>query len=100
TYDDADRTITTTSDLNTNADGLLVNKLLYDRMGRTIETRQYEGGGNYISIKTQYDVLGRAYKTSNPFRPLQPESEWWTTTAFDALGRVVSVTTPDNAVVV
>jgi RHS repeat-associated protein len=96
--DDADRTITITSDLNTNSDGLVINKLLYDQMGRTIETRQYEGGGNYISTKTQYDVLGRAYKNSNPFRPLQSESELWTTTAFDALGRVVSVTTPDSAV--
>jgi RHS repeat-associated protein len=97
-YDDTNRTITTTSDLNTNTDGLLIKKLLYDQMGRTIETRQYEGGGNYISIKTQYDVLGRGYKTSNPFRPLQSESELWTTTAFDALGRVVSITTPDSAV--
>jgi RHS repeat-associated protein len=96
--DDADRTITVTSDLNTNTDGLLINKLLYDQMGRTIETRQYEGGGNYISTKTQYDVLGRPYKSSNPFRPLQSESELWTTTTFDVLGRVVSVTTPDSAV--
>ena len=97
-YDDTNRVITTTSDLNSTADGLLISKLLYDQMGRTIETRRYEGSGNYISIKTQYDVLGRAYKISNPFRPLQSESELWTTTAFDALGRVVSVTTPDSAV--
>jgi YD repeat-containing protein len=96
-YDDTNRTITTTSDLNTNNDGLLIGKLLYDQMGRTIETRQYEGGGNFISVKTQYDTLGRAYKTSNPFRP--SESELWTTSAFDALGRIISVTAPDSAVV-
>jgi RHS repeat-associated protein len=98
-YDDTNRLITTTSDLNTNNDGLLISKLLYDQMGRTIEARQYEGGGNYIAVKTQYDVLGRAYKTSNPFRPWQSESELWTTSAFDALGRIVTVTTPDSAVV-
>ena len=97
--DDSDRTISTTSDLNTNTDGLLIGKLIYDQMGRTIETRQYEGGGNYISTKTEYDVLGRAYRTSNPFRPLQSEPEEWTTTAFDALGRVISFTTPDTAVI-
>ncbi|HEX6045429.1 MAG TPA: RHS repeat-associated core domain-containing protein, partial [Pyrinomonadaceae bacterium] len=98
-YDDANRTITTTSDLHANTDGVLVTKLLYDQMGRTIETRQYEGGGNYISVQTQYDALGRAYKSSNPFRPWQSESAVWTTQAFDALGRVVSVTTPDSAAV-
>lgn len=98
-YDDANHIITTASDLDTNGDGLLIGKLLYDQMGRTIETRQYEGGANYISIKTQYDKLGRAYKTSNPFRPSQSEPELWTTSTFDALGRVLSVTTPDNAAV-
>src|SRR6185369_6966670 len=50
-------------------------------------------------IKTQYDVLGRAYKTSNPFRPLQSEPELWTTSTFDPLGRVSTVTTPDSAIV-
>jgi YD repeat-containing protein len=99
TYDDTYRVITTTSDLNTNNDGLLISKLLYDLMGRTVETKQYEGSGNYISIKTQYDAQGRPYKTSNPFRPWQSESELWTTKGFDAIGRVTTVTTPDSAVV-
>jgi RHS repeat-associated protein len=98
-YDDTARTITTTSDLNSNFDGALVSKTLYDGLGRTTETRQYEGGTNYIATQQQYDALGRASKTSNPFRPWQSESPVWTTTGFDALGRVISVTTPDNAVV-
>jgi RHS repeat-associated protein len=98
-YDDAGRIITTSSDLNTSADGALVSKVLYDGLGRTTETRTYEGGTNYIAVQTQYDVLGRAYKTSNPFRPWQSESALWTTTGFDALGRGISVTTPDSAVV-
>jgi RHS repeat-associated protein len=100
-YDDANRTVTTTSDLTSNTDGLLVTKGLYDGLGRTTESRQYEGSSHYIAVQTQYDALGRAYKVSNPFRPLTPDSETavWTTSAFDALGRVVSVTTPDSAVV-
>ena len=42
--------------------------------------------------------MGRVFKTSNPFRPWQSESAVWTTPGFDALGRVISVTTPENAV--
>ena len=71
----------------------------YDGFGRTTEARQYEGGTNYIAGQTQYDALGRAYKISNPFRPWQSESAIWTTTAFDALSRGTSITTPDSAVV-
>jgi len=96
-YDDIGRVITTTGDLDT--DGRqLISKLLYDQMGRTIETRRYEGGGNYIVVQTQYDVLGRANNISNPFRPLS-ETAIWTTSEFDALGRLKKVTTPDGATV-
>ena len=98
-YDDDNRVITTSSDRDTNNDNLLVSKVLYDRLGRTIESRQYEGGSNYIAIQTQYDALGRTFKMSNPFRPWQGESPEWTTQAFDSLGRVISVTTPDSAAV-
>ncbi|HEV8431327.1 MAG TPA: RHS repeat-associated core domain-containing protein [Pyrinomonadaceae bacterium] len=95
-YDDANRTVTTASDLSSNTDGALVNKTIYDALGRTSETRQYEGGSNYIAVQTQYDAMGRAYRVSNPFRP-QSESAVWTTSVFDALGRVTSVSTPDSA---
>lgn len=98
-YDDVNRVITTTSDLYSFNDNVLTSKMIYDGLGRTTETRQYEGGSNYIATQTQYDALGRPFKTSNPFRPWQSQTTVWTTQSFDALGRVVSVTTPDNAVV-
>jgi len=98
-YDDANHVITTTGDQNSYNDNVLKSQLIYDGLGRTIETRQYEGGTNYIAVRRQYDSMGRVYKTSNPFRPWQSETAVWTTSAFDALGRVVSVTTPDSAVV-
>ncbi|HEY3103764.1 MAG TPA: BPSL0067 family protein, partial [Pyrinomonadaceae bacterium] len=98
-YDDANRLVTSTSDRDSFGDNLLVSKVLYDKLGRTTETRQYEGGTNYIAAQTQYDALGRAYRKSNPFRPWLSETAVWTTSAFDALGRVISVTTPDSAVV-
>jgi len=98
-YDNANHIITTSSDRDVYNDNVLVGKVVYDQMGRTIEARQYEGGDNYIVTETQYDALNRPYKTSNPYRRWQSETAVWTTQAFDALGRVISVTTPDNAVV-
>jgi RHS repeat-associated protein len=96
-YDDANRTVTGKSDLTNFNDSILKAKTLTDAMGRTIEARTYESDTNYIAVQTQYDSMGRAYKVSNPFRP--GETIYWTTTAFDALGRVASATTPDGAVV-
>ena len=98
-YDDQTRVITTFEDLHLLNDNYLVGQILYDGLGRTTESRQYEAGSNYIATQTQYDELGRARKTSNPFRPWQGQTPVWTTQAFDALGRVISVTSPDNAVV-
>ena len=96
-YNDNARTITATSDLNSFEDNALKTMSLFDGLGRAIEARTYEGGTNYIVTQTQYDILGRPFKTSNPYR-WQSEDVAWTTTTFDALGRVTSVTTPDNAV--
>ena len=98
-YDDTLRSVTVSSDRDAVDDNLLVSKVEYDQLGRTIAKRQYEGNGNYIVTKTEYDALGRPYKNSNPFRPWQRETAAWTMQQFDALGRVITVTTPDNAVV-
>ena len=98
-YDDPNRTVTSTSDRDNNADNGLVGKVVYDGFGRSKETRQYEGGTNFILTEQRYDALGRNSQTSNPYRPYLGESAVWTTTAYDALNRVTSVTTPDNAVV-
>ncbi len=50
---------------------------------------------------TQFDALGRTWKVSNPFRLTAPDGtpgSWeWTTTDYDALSRVIKVTTPDGA---
>jgi RHS repeat-associated protein len=98
-YDDPNRIVTTTGDLNTLGDNVLTSKAVYDPLGRLMETRQYEGGTNYTVTQTQYDALGRAFKASNPFRPWQSQTAVWTTQAFDDLGRIITVTAPDNAVV-
>ena len=98
-YDESNHRIIVTSDSKSFNDNLLKVESYYDKMGRTTETRQYETSSNYIVTLQQYDSLGRAYKSSNPFRPYLNEQPQWTTTSFDDLGRVVQVTTPDNAVV-
>jgi YD repeat-containing protein len=78
-------------------DNVLVSSSIYDGLGRTIESRKYEDGSNFIASRIEYDGAGRGHKTSNPFR--QNETVVWTTQGFDALGRVTSVTTPDYSVV-
>lgn len=82
--------------------------------GRYIETYQYFDGlgrgnrsllnesGTYATTDTQYDNMGRVWRSSNPYRitnltdGVNP-SGLWTTSAYDALGRVLTVTTPDGA---
>jgi RHS repeat-associated protein len=98
-YDDTARTITATSDLYTFNDNLLKTVTIHDGLGRKTETQTFEGGTNYITTQQQYDSMGRIFKISNPFRPWKSEAPVWTTTTFDALSRVLTVTTPDNAVV-
>jgi len=96
-YNDTARTLTVTTDLNLFNDNTLKTMVVFDGLGRATETRAYESATNYIATKTEYDALGRPFKTSNPFRPWLSETAAWTTQAFDALGRVISVTSPDSA---
>jgi RHS repeat-associated protein len=96
-YEDNARTVTVLSDLNSEGDGLIKTQVLSDMMGRVIENRQFETATTFIAVRKTYDIPNRVSKTSNPFRA--GETVNWTTTVTDLLGRVVSVTTPDNAVV-
>jgi len=78
----------------------------FDNLGRPVRSFLNEGGSpvKFITSDTQYDALGRMWRVSNPYRtngsndPVNPSGNW-TTTLYDALGRVKMVTTPDSAVV-
>lgn len=94
-YQDASHKIATYKDQTTFNDQVLRSESTYDGLGRTTDTRLYEGA-NYILVQKQYDALGRAFKTSNPYRP-QSEVAIWTITTYDSLGRVTRITTPDTA---
>jgi RHS repeat-associated protein len=94
-YDDVNRVVTTTSDLSSFNDNLLKSETLFDGLGRSTETRSYENSTDFIAVRAEYDALGRSYRSTNHFRT--GETIYWTTNAYDALGRVLTVTTPDGA---
>lgn len=95
-YDDANRIETTMKDRTAYGDNLRKTQVIFDGLGRHIETKVYENATDYISTKK--NSFGLMTRESNPYRPLQGENLLWTTTLYDALGRAVSITTPDNAV--
>lgn len=70
-------------------------KSIFDSQGR-VSTAQFLDGSStlYSASDTQYDSLGRPYKTSNPYTS---SVAYWTETDFDALGRVTKTTLPDNS---
>lgn len=108
TYDDANRVVTVTSDLINFNDNALKSQTIYDKLGRPIESRQYENGTQYIAVKQipfvrlqdpDTGVWTSASQSSNPYRPYLSEQPVWTTGFFDSLGRSIKVQTPDNAIV-
>jgi len=71
------------------------NRIL-DSQGRTVTAQLLDGSSHlYSATDTQYDVFGRAYKTSNPYTS---SPSYWTQLAFDVLGRTTSTTLPDTSV--
>ena len=73
----------------------------FDRSGRSVRSFVNEGP-TYLTSDTQYDNLGRLLRVSNPYRtsaftdPVNP-SDLWTTSSYDALSRVITVTVPSGA---
>jgi RHS repeat-associated protein len=107
-YDDVNRIVTTTSDLNSFSDqNPRKSQALYDGLGRVTETRTYENSTQYITVRSVPFVMQQdpdtngwvaASQSSNPFRSYNNEQAVWTTKFFDALGRTTKVRTPDNAI--
>jgi len=92
-YDDDAHTITTTSDIADFNDNLQKVVLIYDGLGRTIETRTYENATDFITAKQEYDALGRIKKTFNPYRTTSDSTYGWTQTTYDALSRIRTIQT-------
>ncbi len=75
----------------------------YDGLGRSNRTFLFVGGSSFITQDTQFDNMGRQWRVSNTYfsngsaSAVNPSGQW-TTTTYDGLGRVKTVTSPDNAV--
>jgi RHS repeat-associated protein len=77
----------------------------FDKLGRPTRTFAYDGTAStpWVVTDNYYDAMGRVSKISNPYRVSTPDSavpvicSVCTTTTYDALGRVLTETTPDNA---
>lgn len=95
-YDDAQRMIRTTSDLTLYDDNVLKRETFYDGLGRTFETRSYETPTEFITIKTEYDSLGRVKRAYNPYRTTTDDTYGWTDTLHDVSGRPTSTQTFDR----
>jgi RHS repeat-associated protein len=92
-YDDVNFKTTTTSTIDSSKSIQQVAAM--DGLGRTTTSKTEDVGSNVYSIvQAKYDLLGRAYSTSNPYTG---SASYWTTTQFDALGRPASITLPDNS---
>lgn len=76
----------------------------FDALGRAVRSQSYAGGAGFLTVDTQYDKIGRAFRTSNPYTTtldgsVNPSGKWTTITGYDALGRVKQVTLPDSTTV-
>ncbi|HEY8184512.1 MAG TPA: hypothetical protein VIF64_00500, partial [Pyrinomonadaceae bacterium] len=81
------------------------NRRYFDGLGRPIRGFLFDGTPStpWSATDTYYDNMGRVAQVSNPFRVSSPSAavpapcSACTTTGYDALGRVLTVTTLDNA---
>ncbi len=65
-----------------------------DGLGRPVTQKITDGTTTYSIVATQYDPIGRAYMSSNPYTST---AQYWTTAQFDALGRATTTILPDNS---
>ncbi len=75
----------------------------FDKLARPVRSFASEGA-TYLTTDTQYDLIGRVWRVSNPYRTTTPSlssginpSNLWTTNSYDSKNRVTAVTTADGA---
>ena len=93
-YDDTHFTVTTSAAIDSSKSIQQISAL--DGLGRRkLLTTEDATNNTYSEVTTVYNLAGRPYQTSNPYTGTSPS--YWTSTAFDVLGRPTSVTMPDNS---
>jgi YD repeat-containing protein len=66
----------------------------YDGLGRSVlKTTSNVSGTTYSIVSIQFDPLSRTYKVSDPYTS---SAQYWTTTQYDALGRITKTIAQDN----
>jgi len=93
------------SDQNTTGDCAHQTQMVYDGLGRVIQTRTIEDSSVFLGQDTAYDGLGRVSAVTNPYRTNYQAGGndglgYATATTYDALGRVVRVQTADGSATV
>jgi RHS repeat-associated protein len=82
----------------------LESRTNFDGLGRAWRSGHYEGPSSWSVNDTEYDALGRVKRMTNPYfasnlSGATPGNAAWTTTTYDDLNRVLTVTAPDGATV-
>jgi RHS repeat-associated protein len=92
-YNDSTHTLTTTDPIDSSH---AQNTTEYqDGLARPVKGTLTDASQNlYSTVQRQYDPLGRDYNHSNPYTT---SAQYWTSTQFDALGRVTKKILQDNS---
>jgi RHS repeat-associated protein len=106
TFNDAVGDMFYTTETQQDATRTLLQRDYVDGLGRNSRSFLSEGDGNYIVTDKLYDLMGRPLKTSSPYRTailggtVNPATApYWTSSEYDLLGRVTTLTLPDGSTV-
>jgi RHS repeat-associated protein len=104
-YDDAAMTVTTATLLAAGGPVVGKSRSYLNGMG---QVKRVESLGGWEAstwdasvlnvVDTKYDVLGRVWKESRPYRKGVEPGDLFTTNTYDVLGRVLSIESPDGSV--
>jgi RHS repeat-associated protein len=101
TFNDVPGNLYTLTETRQDATHSTIGYQFFDALGRPSRAFMLESGTTYLANDTEYDPMGHVLRVSNPYRQeglggaVNP-SGLWTTSQYDALGRVKTVTMPDG----